>query len=373
VDELLQASREWNDTVDYVLPSEPATTVDEAEPQEENSNQAEGRQQIRHERTIGFDELYQDGHAKFMHRIVEFPRGSNHWYILKCKHRHFKYQMWTGPIHHVSRQHRGSRKGKINRRDVIEEIGWLVHNCNAEKAEMNNAAFSRLLAIGYRPFNSKYPNRDPMPSTSLPQASAEVGPNDAEASSRQGRHHRVKSRNNAYHQPGDICSVDHFNKSFAAVVLSLGSFEVIGACGSIEDTGLLDCIPKCYSKRLTPGHTLEWARGYEDGGPNVDQREYPIWFIDNDNFKIPQEGDFWIPRTSETCFDWMSVEFLNSFNFESPVSKDCYGYDRAKEFRIRFDSMATKQASRATSSHHDGWRNGDCMLPHPRIVYSMNF
>ncbi|KAK3933957.1 hypothetical protein QBC46DRAFT_274770, partial [Diplogelasinospora grovesii] len=69
------------------------------------------------QRTISFDEVYQNGNAQYKHMIIEHPLRSGDFYILKCDEHsvHFNENPLAGVANHLySSQHEDMSK-KISR------------------------------------------------------------------------------------------------------------------------------------------------------------------------------------------------------------------------------------------------------------------
>lgn len=105
-------------------------------------------------RTITFDEVYknvrsEDSQEK--HFIVDFPRHSNKWYILRCDEHDMnfgEYPLSSAGCHIDSEVH-----GHIPRtcENSILQLGVLVLGCTSELAESSNEAYKEALQGGYKP------------------------------------------------------------------------------------------------------------------------------------------------------------------------------------------------------------------------------
>lgn len=123
-------------------------------PAEESANEQQPAKRPSTQRAITFDEVYQNGDAKFKHIIVEYPSDSQEYYILKCDHHgvHFGTNPMAGAAKHLaSKMHDFQSK---NYNVAIDALGFRVIGCNAELARMNNAAVQDAIFIGgYKPVN----------------------------------------------------------------------------------------------------------------------------------------------------------------------------------------------------------------------------
>lgn len=75
------------------------------------------------------------------HFIVQFPHGSDNWYILYCKKHDFSFGInpIIGAKNHLGGKPHGMLHG--NREMAVQKLGIRVLNCNAEKASQSNAVF----------------------------------------------------------------------------------------------------------------------------------------------------------------------------------------------------------------------------------------
>ncbi|KAJ2979030.1 hypothetical protein NUW58_g7308 [Xylaria curta] len=63
---------------------------------------------------------------------------------------------------------------------------------------------------------------------------------------------------------------------YAAAMLPTGAFESIGINGSLSQTSLARYIPACYRSDKQERTVLGWESGYEDGGPKIYSRKFPM-------------------------------------------------------------------------------------------------
>ncbi|KAL2877656.1 hypothetical protein SGCOL_006993 [Colletotrichum sp. CLE4] len=103
------------------------------------------------EKTIRFEELYDDGHARYKHRIVQY---NEEWFILKCDEHnmHFPYRAASAAGSHLKAYAHNGPSAALPA--VIEAFGIRVIGCDKEKAELNNERFQRALDDGYQVLKS---------------------------------------------------------------------------------------------------------------------------------------------------------------------------------------------------------------------------
>ncbi|KAI0521199.1 hypothetical protein F5B22DRAFT_643928 [Xylaria bambusicola] len=104
--------------------------------------------------------------------------------------------------------------------------------------------------------------------------------------------------------PGDIY-LGYWPKSrswLAVLLLPLGDFTDIGLEGAIKDTGLLNEIPPCYRYNKHTKKIYGWQHDFEDKGPLVLKRQFPVMFFDDQ--KSPKRGPV----------GWMAAKDLKEFD-----------------------------------------------------------
>lgn len=111
--------------------------------------------------------------------------------------------------------------------------------------------------------------------------------------------------------------------------------EEVGISDTIEDLGLIDDLPACYtySKRTKQ---LKWARDYEDDGSLVEERKYPVMYFDGAKFP------------DRSAVGWVTVDNLRVLNFETsqrsliPHYKSVRDYLRKREAQGLEDVIGEK-------------------------------
>lgn len=90
------------------------------------------------ERTIHFDEVFQEGNAKVKQIIVQWPLDRGRWYIIRCEKHNLNFRvspLKAGGSHLRSRRH-GNHFSDFN--TVVRLLGTEVLGCNEKLAEKNN-------------------------------------------------------------------------------------------------------------------------------------------------------------------------------------------------------------------------------------------
>ena len=288
-------------------------------------------------RTIDFDEVYQDGNPDHKHIIIQYPKNSRGgWYILRCDEHsiHFGRHPLAGASKHLN----GKGHGHLSKEHsiAVEKLGIRVRNCDADKTETNNAMVNQAFAAGYQPFKAKrvanvFRNhrQSDSPATHPPKLADFEGITEPAV----GEVYRTYFPGQGY---------------YAALMLPTGSFEPVGMAGSMSMTGLPACTPKCYLvDKLNPG-TYKWADGYEDGGPKVHRRKFPMMSFGK-SLVIPRRGTFGIPVGRH--FSWVHARDLRPFHINDPECQGIHGFRTAQAFYRRMESIASNVAG--LESHRD--------------------
>ncbi|KAH8761673.1 hypothetical protein F5883DRAFT_127510 [Diaporthe sp. PMI_573] len=122
-----------------------------AEQQHSTSSRPDLAQEKATHRVVTFEEVYQQGEAKFKHKIFEYKEGSGNWYIVKCD----KHEMHFGlgnPLHGAAKHLHSPQHGRLEKTHhlAIQNCGFLVKDCTAELANLNNTVFEEALKNGYK-------------------------------------------------------------------------------------------------------------------------------------------------------------------------------------------------------------------------------
>ncbi|KAI0810081.1 hypothetical protein GGR55DRAFT_151810 [Xylaria sp. FL0064] len=123
---------------------------------------------------------------------------------------------------------------------------------------------------------------------------------------------------------------------YAAVVLPIGGFESIGIHGSLFQTSLAGYIPACYRSNKRERSILGWKSEYEDGGPKVNSRKFPMLYF-NEDIEIPPEGHFSISNEHLLC--WTPAKDLRPLNLHDEASRVVTGFKAAVNFSVRLEAI----------------------------------
>lgn len=297
--------------------------------------------------TIAFEDVFQGGTAEPGHMIIEFPRDSDEWYVLRCVEHgvHFKLNALLGAAKHL----RSDEHGGLPRDDAlsVKLLGIRVRDCNSTLAKQNNDVFRRAQTNV----------------SSLNKVGKQVqaaSPIDRIMLARRGKRNRTLDKDSPLSARSDQPPRESFDgitdpvvgevyrgfwkkrKPHAVLLLPRGALDVVGMSGTLADTQLLKSLPICY--RYGQGtEGIEWEEGYEDGGCLITQRTFPILYFVGDSYKphakpgIPE-----LPKGS--MFGWLDAQDLEPLDFRNPHHGSVVGYGCAREFYTKLEAARSKQA-----------------------------
>ncbi|CAG9946429.1 unnamed protein product [Clonostachys rosea f. rosea IK726] len=98
-------------------------------------------------------------------------------------------------------------------------------------------------------------------------------------------------------------------KWYAGLVLPFENLSRFGLHVDFEMAGLLETRPACFRYDGENKKFLGWAEGYEDGGPMVSQRMYPVFYFDD-------EDDI-----NACTYGWVSATDLKPFDLKLVASR----------------------------------------------------
>ncbi|KAI0173101.1 hypothetical protein GGR52DRAFT_372827 [Hypoxylon sp. FL1284] len=257
------------------------------------------------ERTISFDEVYQNGNAEHKDTIIAWPPNSKKWYIIKCEQHslHFTQNPVAGAARHLN----GVSHGFPDRNwdSAVRALGYRVVDCDEAQVRLHNGVVQKAYDNGYVPYGfrgsienfRKKKSEEKAPKA--PRPSHNTGTADSGSSqTKEAAAARSKPKKNE--ESGDAHGGITHPKTFHVYygrwngnkskkvhiypVLILGWDDQEGS--GLKDTRLYDTKllnktsnpPSCYiygSKKI-----IGWAPGYGDGGPKVGSRKFPVMFFD---------------------------------------------------------------------------------------------
>ncbi|KAI0382534.1 hypothetical protein F5Y04DRAFT_252872 [Hypomontagnella monticulosa] len=138
-------------------------------------------------------------------------------------------------------------------------------------------------------------------------------------------------------QVGEIVKVQlgPFN---TAVILPTGDFDEIGISNSIRNTTLGNSIPSCYMWDRRNMEIFGWKPDYDDDGPRVADRKFPVMFLDT-IAQIPLKGEF---TGAGADFGWVSAKDIRRIDPSSTGYSALTGHANAKKFSDRL-KLLTEQ------------------------------
>ncbi|KAF5568017.1 hypothetical protein FPHYL_2951 [Fusarium phyllophilum] len=210
------------------------------------------------DRTIEFDQVYQNGQAEPKYVIIKHNRF---WYILECrKHRlHFNNHPIRGALKHL----RGKKHNQtsVNYEEAIRALGTRVLHCTEDNvAENNEVARRRSYSEMGRPVNSLSPSVAHGLPTRSNQNLTDIDP-----------------------KPGEVYTTfwSETKQFFAILVLPWRNVGDLGKDLSltVKDTVLIRNVPSCYRYNHVD-ESYEWAPQYRPDGQHYSKRKYPIMYFD---------------------------------------------------------------------------------------------
>ncbi|KAI1373103.1 hypothetical protein F4677DRAFT_448696 [Hypoxylon crocopeplum] len=267
------------------------------------------------ERTITFNEVYEDGKANHKDTIVEWPVGSNKWYILKCvKH---KMRFTRNPVQGAAKHLNGEKHGfpDRNRQLALNTLGYRVVDCNENLARMNNQAAEEAYAPRHnpkliKPQGNKAPDESrenqsakgqesSEPSTSQPTDQGQTAVQGTALTPEKATAERRQESGTPSSEPFDgitnpktfhiyhgkwkaSCHRREGDRTYPVMILGWDDQTGSGLKNTnLNETGLLKKSshpPTCYV--YESNKIVGWAPGYEDGGAKAKARKFPVMFFD---------------------------------------------------------------------------------------------
>ncbi|TLS21301.1 uncharacterized protein PpBr36_10188 [Pyricularia pennisetigena] len=251
-------------------------------------------------RTITMEEIRSDksyGKQRYHYIIQE---DGNFW-IAKCTEHgvHFGKNVKQGAAKHLN----GKAHGLSRKRDqILHMLGYRITDCTEKLAKENNEKFEAKLKNGYKPLN-------------LTQRGKQNHVDFEDMVSSPKMAHQLPEPKKGL-QPSSVSGTRP-----VAGDLWVGYFEreqvhygvrILPLVANSSDPGLLPVgrtklftdatLPSCY---ISSGpDDIRWAPGYEDGGPRVKERQYPVLVFDGDE-----------------TYDWISLANLTPFDLERKDKK----------------------------------------------------
>ncbi|KAH8891178.1 hypothetical protein GQ53DRAFT_765307 [Thozetella sp. PMI_491] len=317
---------------------------------------------------VDFDEVFQSGQAEEKYAIVEFPKASREWYILRCDEHNMRFGL--NPISGAAKHINGDKHGhkKKEHKTAIKMLGIQVINCDAEKVERNNAVFQAeksrdRLAMQQQGDGIASKKKGVMPrrrsgvsrrGSENPTEDNEwaaydtynwpgwrLEPDDDEPGSSDGGSGSLKAATaGPITNPvvGEVYQAfwPPTNEWFAAVLLTIGDFGDLGIDGSIATTGLLKDVPDCYEYDKLEKHIFGFKPGYRDGEPRVTKRWFPCMYLE-ERLPSPLDAAFGMRAILRAdVLAWVPSQYLKPF-----VAQDTNitGRQLAAEWRERMKSL----------------------------------
>jgi len=312
-------------------------------------------------RSVDFEHLFQGGHAEYKHKIVE---EDGQWFILRCDEHdlHFGDRPVVAAVCHLrSNAHGGLPQDASS---ALRTLGIRVLRCDAAKAAENNRVFSAAVSGGYQIRKGK-PAEDAerLLPPELRTGYGPSGPPHGDPSPAPPVRQETRPFEGITDPvPGELYLGYWSGTSagwYAVVVLPHDDLKSVGISGSLSDTQLITGhIPACYRYDKKTRIIAGWAKGYQDGGPSVLKRKFPVMYFDDQT--IPAEGT--LPASSGSLA-WLLAKHLQPFSKQGPRGETVRGYDVARSFSERRKSAGSIEPLHRDASASAGNTTG-ALLDH---------
>lgn len=261
------------------------------------------------DRTIPFEEIYQDGKAQYKHKIFEHKAGSGNWYIVRCD----EHQVHFGhgnPLHGAAKHVHSPQHGNLEKKHdlALQICGHRITGCNAELAALNNSVFEHAVKEeNYTVFNLNLLTKDKrrlhdavdVVSAAKGSGSAKKKPPRLNINSDDANGVRDCEFYQGWWSP--------HQRYYPLVVLPIlpgGSLKDAGLPEiTLQETELMTTVPKCYRVDRNSLQIKEWQLAYKMGGTKVERREYPVMFFDG---------------MQKNSLGWLRADKLRPLNLDNP-------------------------------------------------------
>ncbi|KAI0021735.1 hypothetical protein F4780DRAFT_736405 [Xylariomycetidae sp. FL0641] len=251
-------------------------------------------------RTITFDEVYQNGNAVHKDFMQEYPVQSKKWYIFKCEEHEMRFNN-RNPLHGAAKHLHGRSHGYPDRSHgtAIKALGYLVTDCNEQRAKLNNDAVAKAYDQGYRPqnklpehFKSAFRGSSSSKQIARLQQPVELATGSGQTQASDVAFPKSPDRYTSPAIGQGITNPKTFHiylaywkpegRYYPAMILGWDDQAGGGLKNQrLRDTSLLQPAsnpPSCY--RYQSDAIVGWASGYQDGQSRVQWRKFPVMFFD---------------------------------------------------------------------------------------------
>lgn len=285
-------------------PKRKATLTDSATPdvkrvkQDHPSNSADldrstptGNEDVRPQRTVHFNEVWGNGNPEYKHIIIQFPDGGD-YYILRCEEHGVNFG--EHPLRGAAKHLASAQHGRLSKEhtQAIRRLGWIVEGCNKDLMATNNKMVIKAFKNGYKPFNANQLNKAERAKNGLPQLDKHGVPITSPLSTTAATQRKPGS---GIHNPTPAglytgyCVTDQKQRPAVVLPWEQDNLSSAGLADlTLKDAGLLSgALPKCFVYEWNDKGQVTsikgWAKGYENGGPLMKKREFPVLIVDRDH------------------------------------------------------------------------------------------
>lgn len=310
-----------------------------------------------HQSEISFDEVYQSGEANPKDIIVEYPRSSGKYYILRCSDCKIPPFAPFDPIRAAGKHLDIAKHGHQSRsnENAIKKLGIRVLNCTKELSDKNNKAYREWFTRedpqrAHRGVHSPLgtPGNDiKRKRTAQARSSHSYSLDDTWLAQYNGASNESSNKRKrvSYLPPSEIKAgrlycVDNSKGIYQEAVVILPLFEEwpdwkTAYLKTPEQLSWWDeptLQPPKGSFEYDPGSNVPraWASDFKNNGSRVNSRAYPAVFI---------KGDQWVPAKTEV--DWVVHKDLRIYEKHQVIGEQHKGAADYEERRKEAERRQT--------------------------------
>lgn len=259
-------------------------------PTDSLNNGSEYAKRPKTQRSIPFDEVYQDGDPIHKDAIVEYD---GQWYILKCEEHgiHFKQNAFRAAGNHL--QSKAHCNLETSKSISIQQLGYMVDGCTEELAGKHNDMVRQAYQRGHVPQKLK-------PSSSI---------RATKKGSKKGQAPITNPiAGQLYYATDKPTEPDGLPNRYIVMILAWKDLDCCGLPGkNLGDLQLFQTkLKTCY--RYDRDGISGWAEGFEAGGKFVNRRYFPV---------------IWFEEKGRDMEGWARADQLSPYSFQPHPTPSC--------------------------------------------------
>ncbi|KLU91761.1 hypothetical protein MAPG_10710 [Magnaporthiopsis poae ATCC 64411] len=260
--------------------------------------------------------------------MIEFPKDSDEWFILGCDTHgtNFKTNVLANAYKHLRREHNGMLRSDAH---SAKQFGLRIPDCDQARAEENNRVFGQAQPQKQMPKQKGKKGRKQKGRRRTGYASSAARrtrqpPENASSAARSTRQPSEMPEPVSDPVVGTPYSTSLMAHRYAVLVLPTGPLGLVGTSKTLADTKLAEgCITARYRFNPQSRQILGWAVGFEDGGPRISERRFPIMYSKGDHYS-PSGGS--IPETPrDSSLGWKDAQSLEPLELRDTDDRSVTG------------------------------------------------